>query len=213
MEVTELNAHVREVSGKGFSRRLRKEGLIPAVLYGHGAETILLKVSATELANLRKKEEKAFIKLIIDDQGKKIEKLSIVKELQLEPVSRRFVHADFYEIKMDHKFTFDIPLHFSGKPEGVEDGGELHFIKRELKVSCLPGMRPEFISIDISGLQIGDTFKVQDIAPMEGVIILDQGDAAIAAVTAVKGAKQLEGEPGAEEGAAAADAEQTAGQV
>jgi len=205
MEVTELNAHVRKVSGKGFSRRLRKEGLIPAVLYGHGAETILLKVSATELATLRKKEEKAFIKLIIDDQGKKIEKLSIVKELQLEPVSRRFFHADFYEIKMDQAFTFDIPLHFSGKPEGVEGGGELHLIKRELKVSCLPGVRPESISIDISGLQIGGTFKVQDIAPMEGVIILDQGDAAIAAVTAVKSVKQLEEEPVVEEVAAAAD--------
>jgi large subunit ribosomal protein L25 len=213
MEVAELNARVRETSGKGFSRRLRKEGLIPAVLYGPGAETILLKVSAAELANLRKKEEKAFIKLIIDDQGKKIEKLSIVKELQLEPLSRRFVHADFYEIKMDHTLTFDIPLHFSGKPEGVKDGGELHLIKRELKVSCLPGIRPEFISIDISGLQIGDTFKVQDIASMEGVIILDQSDAAIAALTAVKSAKQLEGGPGAEEGAAAVDAEQTAGHV
>jgi large subunit ribosomal protein L25 len=206
MEVTELNAHVRETTGKGFSRRLRKEGLIPAVLYGPGAESILLKLSAAELATLRKKEEKAFIKLIIDDHGKRIEKLSIVKELQLEPVSRRFVHADFYEIQMDHAFTFDIPLHFSGKPAGVEDGGELHLIKRELKVSCLPGARPESISIDIGGLQVGDTFKVQDIAPMEGVIILDQGDAAIAAVTAVKSAKQIEVEPGTEEVAAEADA-------
>lgn len=204
MEVSELGAFVREASGKGFSKRLRKEGLIPAVLYCPGAETIMLKVSAADLATARKKEENAFIKLVIDDRGNKTEKLTIVKELQIEPVSRRFVHADFYELKMDHELTFDIPIHFSGNPEGVKDGGELHLAKRDLKVSCLPGVRPEFIPVDIGGLQIGNTFKVQDVAPMEGVIILDQGDATIAAVTASKSAKQ-EGESGAED-AAASDA-------
>ncbi len=189
MEAIELNAYVREVSGKGFSRRLRKEGLIPAVLYGRGAETILLKVNAAELATLRKNEEKAFINLIISQGKKKLKKLSIVKELQLEPASRRFVHVDFYEIKMDKTFTFDIPIHCSGKPVGVEDGGELHILKRELKVSCLPAARPESVVVDISGLQIGDAFKVQDIAPMEGVTVIDQNDLPIATVAAVKIAK------------------------
>jgi large subunit ribosomal protein L25 len=189
MEAIELNAYVREVSGKGFSRRLRKEGLIPAVLYGRGAETMLLKVNAAELATLRKSEENAFINLIINQGKKKLKKLSIVKELQLEPLSRRFVHADFYEIKMDQVFTFEIPLHFSGKPLGVEDGGELHILKRELKVSCLPAARPESVVVDISGLRIGGAFKVQDIAPIEGVTVIDQSEAPIATVAAVKVAK------------------------
>ncbi|MDP2724830.1 MAG: hypothetical protein Q8O44_00990, partial [Syntrophales bacterium] len=86
MEVTELNAHIREVTGKGYSRRFRSDGLIPAVFYGPGTETILLTVSIADLTNLRKKAENTFIKLIINDPVKRLEKLSILKELQIEPV-------------------------------------------------------------------------------------------------------------------------------
>jgi len=190
MEVTELNARIREVAGKGYSRRFRSDGLIPAVFYGPGTETILLTVSIADLTNLRKKAENTFIKLIINDPVKRLEKLSILKELQIEPVSRRYIHADFYEISMDHKMTFDIPVHLSGKSIGVTEGGELHHLKRELKVSCLPAMRPEFIAVDISGLQIGNSFKVQDIAPIEGATILDTDDVVIATVSVMKVVKQ-----------------------
>ncbi|HLA05645.1 MAG TPA: 50S ribosomal protein L25 [Syntrophales bacterium] len=190
MEVTELNARIREVAGKGYSRRFRSDGLIPAVFYGPGTETILLTVSIADLTNLRKKAENTFIKLIINDPVKRLEKLSILKELQIEPVSRRYIHADFYEISMDHKMTFDIPVHLSGKSIGVIEGGELHHLKRELKVSCLPAMRPEFIAVDISGLQIGNSFKVQDIAPIEGATILDTDDVVIATVSVMKVVKQ-----------------------
>jgi large subunit ribosomal protein L25 len=200
MEINELNALVREASGKGVSRRLRSSGLIPAVFYGPGKETILLKVSAADLAALRKKEENAFIKLIIDDRGNKIEKLSILKELQIEPSKRSYVHADFYEIDMDHTLTFDISIHFSGKPKGVTDGGELHILKRELKVSCLPARRPEFIVADLSDIPIGGSFKVQDIAPLEDVLFVDHGDVALATVSAVKvAAPVVEAETVAEE--------------
>jgi len=190
MEVTELNARIREVAGKGYSRRFRSDGLLPAVFYGPGKETILLTVSIADLTNLRKKAENTFIKLIINDPVKRLEKLSILKELQIEPVSRRYIHADFYEISMDHKMTFDIPVHLSGKSIGVIEGGELHHLKRELKVSCLPAMRPEFIAVDISGLQIGNSFKVQDIAPIEGATILDTDDVVIATVSVMKVVKQ-----------------------
>jgi len=190
MEVTELNARIREVAGKGYSRRFRSDGLLPAVFYGPGTETILLTVSIADLTNLRKKAENTFIKLIINDPVKRLEKLSILKELQIEPVSRRYIHADFYEISMDHKMTFDIPVHLSGKSIGVIEGGELHHLKRELKVSCLPAMRPEFIAVDISGLQIGNSFKVQDIAPIEGATILDTDDVVIATVSVMKVVKQ-----------------------
>ena len=190
MEVTELNARIREVAGKGYSRRFRSDGLIPAVFYGPGKESILRTVSIADLTNLRKKAENTFIKLIINDPVKRLEKLSILKELQIEPVSRRYIHADFYEISMDHKMTFDIPVHLSGKSIGVIEGGELHHLKRELKVSCLPAMRPEFIAVDISGLQIGNSFKVQDIAPIEGATILDTDDVVIATVSVMKVVKQ-----------------------
>lgn len=194
MEINELKALVRAASGKGHSRRLRKEGMIPAVFYGPGTEAILLDVNAAELMSLRKKEEKSFIKLMISGQDNKFEKLAMLKELQIEPLSRRFLHADFYEITMDHKFTFEIPIHFSGKPKGVDEGGELHLLKRELKVSCLPGVRPEFVAADISGMQIGDSFKVHDLAPSDGVIVLDHEDTVIAILAAPKAISEPEAE-------------------
>ncbi|MDP2268722.1 MAG: 50S ribosomal protein L25 [Deltaproteobacteria bacterium] len=194
MEINELNALVRVGSGKGHSRRLRKEGLIPAVFYGPGTEAILLDVNSAELMSLRKKEEKGFIKLMIAGQDNKFEKLAVLKELQIEPLSRRMVHADFYEITMDHEFTFEIPIHFSGKPKGVDEGGELHLLKRELKVSCLPGARPESVNADISSLQVGDSFKVRDLAPSDGVIVLDHEDTVIATVSAPKAIVKPEGE-------------------
>jgi large subunit ribosomal protein L25 len=194
METNELNALVRAASGKGHSRRLRTKGMIPAVFYGPGTEAILLDVNAAELTSLRKKEEKGFIKLMIAGQYNKFEKLAVLKELQIEPLSRRLVHADFYEITLDHKFTFEIPIHFSGKPKGVDDGGELHLLKRELKVSCLPGMRPEFVAADISGMEIGDAFKVHDLAFSDGVIVLDHEETVIATLSAPKAIIKPEGE-------------------
>jgi large subunit ribosomal protein L25 len=194
METYELNALVRAGSGKGHSRRLRSKGMIPAVFYGPGTEAILLDVNAAELMSLRKKEEKGFLKLMIADQGNKFEKLAVLKELQIEPFTRRLVHADFYEITLDHKFTFDIPIHFSGKPKGVDEGGELHLLKRELKVSCLPGVRPEFVVADISAMQIGDSFKVHDLAPADGVVVIDQADTVIVTVSAPKAVIKPESE-------------------
>jgi large subunit ribosomal protein L25 len=186
MEAIELKACTRKESGKGPARRLRQEGLIPAVFYGRGEEAIPLSVNAADLLKIIKaKKENIFIKLHIEGE-KSLEKLSLIKELQIEPVSRRFRHADFYEIRMDHKLTIDIPLHFVGVPIGVQNGGELQHLKRDLKVSCLPSDLPEFINIDVSGLDIGNSIKIQDINVPEGIEVLDPGDVGVAMVAFVK---------------------------
>jgi large subunit ribosomal protein L25 len=204
MEATELRASIRKESGKGPARRFRKEGLIPAVFYGRGEEAILLSVNAADLLKIIKaKKENIFIKLLIDGT-ERLEKLSLIKELQIEPVSRRFYHVDFYEIRMDQKLTVDLPLHFVGAPVGVQNGGELQHLKRELKVSCLPSVLPEFIDIDVSGLDIGNSIKVQDINVPEGIEVLDPGDVGVAMVAFVRvSVPQTE----AAEGEAAAPAE------
>ncbi len=156
MEAIELKACIRKETGKGPARRFRKEGLIPAVFYGRGEEAIHLSVNAADLLKIIKtKKENIFIKLLIEGE-KHLEKLSLIKELQIEPVSRRFYHADFYEIRMDHKLTVDVPLRFAGIPVGVQNGGELQHLKRDLKISCLPSVLPDFIEIDVSGLDIGE---------------------------------------------------------
>jgi large subunit ribosomal protein L25 len=187
MEAIALNAIVRKETGKGPARRLRMAGGVPAVFYGPRAETMSLSVDASDLLKLlRKREENVFIRLIIDDDGNKYEKMSMVKEVQLEPVSRRFFHADFYEISMDLPFTFDVPIHFKGTPVGVENGGELQHVRRELKVSCIPMKLPDFIEVDISGLNIGDHFSVRDISGLDDLRLLDARDVVIATVSAPK---------------------------
>jgi large subunit ribosomal protein L25 len=189
MEAIALNAIVRKETGKGPARRLRMAGGVPAVFYGPRAETLPLSVNASDLLKLlRKREENVFIRLIIDDGGRKQEKMSMVKEVQLEPVSRRFYHADFYEISMDLPFTFDVPIHFKGTPVGVENGGELQHVKRDLKVSCIPTKLPDFIEVDLSALDIGDQLRVSHIKGTDDLTLLDAGEVVIASISAPKAA-------------------------
>jgi large subunit ribosomal protein L25 len=209
METTELAAQVRKEQKKGPARRLRQQGFVPAVFYGRSAENILLAVNNKELLKLHKdKKDHAFIKLIIDDGGtKKIEKLSLIKELQVQPLTGKFFHADFYEVDMKHKLTFDVTLRFIGKAIGVENGGELQHIKREVKVSCLPANLPDHIDVEVSLLDIGDSIKVKELKLAEGITVLDPPDAAVAAVAVIKVVKAT---PAEEEAAAAAAAAATA---
>ncbi len=200
MEICELKAVVREETGKGPARRLRDKGFTPAVFYGAGAETFAMSVNTADLRSLMKnKEDNVFIKLIIEGKGKKLEKLSMIKELQSQPVSRKFLHADFYEVSMDHEVTMDVPLHFKGSAVGVKNGGELLHQKRDLKVSCLPASLPEFIEVDVSGLDIGDSIKVHDISVAAGITLIDSTDAVVVSVVATRAAMAAATEAAVEE--------------
>jgi len=179
--------------------------MIPAVFYGSGTEALSLSVSARELMKLLKeREESLFVKLWIDKGGKEAEHLSMIKEIQVNPTGGGILHVDFYEIQMDHKLTIDVPIHLVGQPAGLIDGGELHHLKRELKISGLPSLLPEYVEVDVSGLKIGDSVKVGDIPLVEGIEALDAADIAIAAVAAVRAAEVVEeaAEGAAEEAAA-----------
>ena len=203
MEINELAVQVRKEQKKGPARRLRQQGFVPAIFYGRSAENILLAVNNKDLLKLHKdKKDHSFIKLIIDDGGNKIEKLSLIKELQVQPLTGKFYHADFYEIDMKHKLTFEVSLRYIGKSIGVENGGELQHIKRLVKVSCLPANLPDHIDVDVSALDIGDSFKVKELKLAEGITVLDAPDAAVAAVAVIKVAKATP----EEEAAAAAKA-------
>jgi large subunit ribosomal protein L25 len=208
MEVTDLAAEVRKEQKKGPARRLRQQGFVPAIFYGRSAENILLAVKNDALLKLHKdKKDHAFIKLIIDDGGaKKLEKLSLIKELQVQPLTGKFYHADFYEVDMKRKLTFNVSLSFTGKAIGVENGGELQHIKRQVTVSCLPANLPDHIEIDVAALDIGDSIKVKEMKLPEGITVLDPADAAVVAVAAIKVVKPTAAEEEAATAAAAAAA-------
>jgi len=186
MEISQLKASLRKTSGKGVARRLRKDGMTPAVFYGPTTEPVLLAVNSSDLMKILKgKEENIFINLLIGNGGQ-MEKFTLIKELQIDPLSRKFLHVDFCEIDMEHAITLDVPIHFKGQAIGVDNGGDLHHIKREIKVSCLFTVLPEFVEVDVSGLEIGDSIKMRDIKLPDGVNVLDPQDTIIASVSAPK---------------------------
>jgi len=211
MEVTDLAALVRKEQKKGPARRLRAKGFVPAVFYGRSAENILLAIKNDELIKLHKdKKDHAFIKLIIDDGGaKKMEKLSLIRELQLQPLTGKLYHADFYEVDTKRKINMEVSLRFVGKAIGVETGGELQHLKREVKVSCLPLDLPDHIDVDVTNLEIGDSVKIRDLKVAEGITLLDRPDTSVASVAVIKVAKVEE--PVKEEAAVAEGAAAEAG--
>jgi len=205
MEITDLAAQVRKEQKKGPARRLRQQGFVPAIFYGGSTENIQLAVKSSDLHKLRKeKKVHSFIKLIIDDGGQKLEKLSLIKELQIQPLTGKLFHADFYEVDMKKKLAFDVTLNFIGNSIGVENGGELQHIKREVKILCLPSDLPDHIDVDITTIEIGHSIKVKDVKIPETLTHLDPLDAAVVSVAAVKVVKVAAAEEAPVAGAAAA---------
>jgi len=200
METMALRASARKTSGKGPARRARTSGLIPAIFYNPQAESLMLTVSAADMKNiLKKKDENIFITLQIEDEGKSRDRMSIIKDIQMDPLTGQIIHIDFYEISMDHKLTVDVPVHFDGLLEGVELGGELQIMKREVSVSCLPSLLPDHISVDISSLKVGEALRVRDIPLTEGMTILESEDAILAMVSVTREAMKSEAEEAGKE--------------
>ncbi len=193
MEAIALRASARKISGKGPARRARAHGLIPAVFYNPKAEAIMLTVSAADMKEFFKiNEDNAFINLRIEVNGTSLERMSIVKDVQRNPLTGQILHIDFYEISMDHKLTADVALQFEGTPMGVELGGELQILKREVSLSCLPSVLPEYINLDISALKIGEALRVKNIPAMEGITILEPDEAILAMVAVTREAMRSE---------------------
>lgn len=164
MEQIELKARVRTSVGNGPARVLRREGKIPAVLYGPKTEPILLSVDVKDIEHVLKQGGvgQVLLNLVIQN-GKSVEKPAMIKELQAHPVSGKFLHIDFYEIDMSRKIRVGVPVVTVGQCKGIESGGMLQIVRRELEVLCLPTQIPESIEVDVADLDIGDSVHVEEI--------------------------------------------------
>ncbi len=191
--------------GNGPARRLRQTGQIPAVLYGPKTESVLLSVNKSDLDLVLKKgrSSQIILNLVIQNNGETYTRPAMIKELQVHPVSRRYLHIDFYEIDMDRKITVGVRVVTTGKSVGVERGGILQIIRRELEVECLPFEVPESIVIDITDLDMGDSVHVKDISLDGDVEFLGESNLTVVTILTPK----LEEEPEAEEEAEEEDAE------
>ncbi len=169
MEIMNLKASQREAVGNGPSRVLRRDGKIPAILYGPKTESIKLAIDRLELEPIIKSGAVAQTLLKLKIEGVDSVRKVMIKEMQKHPVSRSVLHLDLYEVSMDQKIKVMVPVVTTGKSAGVEVGGTLQLIRRELEVFCLPDQIPENITIDITALEIGDSFHVEDL-PLEGAV-------------------------------------------
>ena len=203
-----LNAEGRVERGKNASRRLRRKGLIPAVVYGGKDQAVSVSVDPKTLKRVLRSEAGRNTILTLDFGGAKTS--AILKSWQVDPIKENFLHADFYRIAMDVAIRVTVPIATKGEAVGVKvDAGILEVILREIEVECLPGDIPERIEVDVSDLKLNGAIRVSDLPLTAKVKILEDPDQVVLHVVSVKEevAPVAAAAPVAEGEAAAAPAE------
>lgn len=177
-----LKASPRSETGKGSNRKMRSTGRIPAVVYGHGERTRHLSVDAHELELLfsRVHWENTIIRL--DIEGERGEVRALVREVQSHPARGDVLHVDFQQIHAGEKVTVEVPIRLVGAAPGVKTGGILMNTVTDLEVRCSADRIPEYIEVDVSALEIGDSIHLRDITLPEGVEAQIDADRTICSV-------------------------------
>jgi large subunit ribosomal protein L25 len=204
MASAQLSASARDSGGKGIARKLRSEGRVPAVVYGHGREPQPLSINTRELERLLDHiaAESTVIDLDIDGKGAR----TLIREIQRHPFKRQILHVDFQELVAGEKISVSVPIVLIGVPDGVRmDGGILDQTMRELEIEVDPSNIPNHVEIDVTKLVIGSSLHVSDIPLPEGVEVLEDMDASVCVVSAPRAA--IEETAAAAEGEAEAVAE------
>ena len=166
-----LNVSPREDTGRSASRRLRKEGRVPAILYGKHTAPTTLSLESPEFARLVKAigDNAALIEL----KGTKEQALSILQEVQRDPMTDRYLHVDLHEVKADEKMEINVPVHTSGESTGVKnEAGVLEATSHTLRIRCLPRDLPAFIDVDVTELHVGQTIHIRELKPVSGIVFL-----------------------------------------
>ena len=164
-----VHAETRTVQGTGASRRLRRSGRVPAILYGGASEPVQLSIDHNEM--LRHLEHEAFYShiLSIDVDGKT--ENAVLKDLQRHPAKAQILHADFMRVVAGQAMRMTVPLHFVGEdtsPGIKNSGGVLDRQRNELEIECLPKNLPEYIEVDVSALDINDSIHLEELTLPEG---------------------------------------------
>lgn len=176
-----LTAKTREQTGSGAAGRLRRDGWIPAVIYGHGRDSQPLKVDDTEFRQLLMDISVDNTLVDLDVEGDGVERV-LIREVQTHPWRSQVLHVDFFQIREDEEIRVAIPIRYTGEAQGVrESGGILQTNRNELEVECLPEEIPEYFELDVSELEIGDSLHVADLNT-GGVRPLEDLDATLCVV-------------------------------
>jgi len=199
----DVEAQSRSDTGKGASRRLRRQGLVPAVLYGGHQQPEMLALAHNQV--VRHLQNEAFYSHVLNLKVGDVTTQAVLKDLQRHPAKPFILHMDFMRVTQDEKIRLVVPLHFINeeKAKGVKAGGNVSHHITEVEVSCLPRDLPEFIPIDLVEMEIGDILHLSEIPMPEGVTLAhapDPDEPVIVMHGARSAAQSEEGEEGPEEG-------------
>lgn len=178
----ELTVTKREQLGKGASKKFRRNGLVPAVIYGKNKKNLNIVVNLLKLKKIFKTEagENAVIEMQVENSD--IKKTVLLKEAHLDTLTDHPLHFDFYETSEGEKVKITCPLKFVGHPEGVKNGGIIQTLSNTIKVECLLGEIPNEIEVEISFLDIGDTLKVKDLPQLDRINITSNPNSTIISI-------------------------------
>ncbi len=181
-----LEATKRDTRGKNEARRVRAAGRIPAVVYGDKSEAAVIAVDPKTLLRILHSESgvNTLISLKFEGEG---DTRVLVRDYQVDPVTQKPLHVDFYRIAMDKLLRVTVPVLLKGEPKGVKaQGGVLDFVNRDIEVECLPADIPEHIDIDVSELLLNQGIRVRDLPVTDKWKALTDGDAMIVHVVTPK---------------------------
>jgi large subunit ribosomal protein L25 len=212
-ERVKLQVSERESRGSAESRRLRKQGLIPGVLYGRGKEPHAISVPERELRRVLTGDAGLHAILDVTLEGQKTTHPSILKDYQQHPVRGGIIHVDLQEVRLDQPIQAQVVVELVGEPVGVTEGGVLSQVSREITVEALPMEIPEHLELDVSAMAIGDTLRLVDLdTPPEGVTYLDDPEETVLA-TVTMPTRFVEPEPEEVEGEELEEGELPEGEV
>jgi large subunit ribosomal protein L25 len=198
-ERVKLEVRERERKGSAESRRLRREGLIPGVLYGNGRKPHAIFVPERDLRRVLTGPSGLHAILDVVLEGQSTAHASILKDFQQDPIRGHISHIDLQEVRLDRPIQASVTVQLVGEPEGVKEGGVLSQVQREINVEALPMEIPEHIELDVSAMKIGDTLRLSDLTAREGVTYLDNLEETVLATVTLP-TRVEEPEPEVEEG-------------
>lgn len=216
MELQTITAEMRKTDGKGAAGRTRREGNVPAVLYGGEGDPVSLKLNGRDFAAFMASitGEMAVVQLDVQDNPE-VNSPALLKSLQWHPTKHEVTHVDFVRIRLDERIVSTVQLELTGRPKGVvEEGGVLDQLLREVEIECLALDIPEVLEVDVTELALGDTIHVSAIQVPENVTLLTDPEYAVAsvAIPRMPEEEEAEGEEGEEgEGAEGEEGEEGEG--
>lgn len=205
----EVNAQTRVQQGTGASRRLRRAGKTPGILYGGNGPAVAIELDHNELFRHLRKEAFHSSILVLNLDGKK--ERVLLRTYNMHPFRREVQHVDFQRVAADQQIQFKVPLHFLNQEnnDAVKLGGaKITHVLTELEIKCLPDALPEYIEVDLMNIPVNGTVHAQDIKLPQGVELATRENPAVAIANVPRGAAEDEAEAGGEEAAAAAPAEE-----